>query len=213
MVAPLTTALMRSVPGRQAGLASAINNAISRVGPQLAGALIFIVVTASFYSTMATLVPGLDTNSADVRAEIPPINRPADGVPPEQVAAARQASTDAFHLAMLSAAALMVAGAATNWLLHQQQAGDWRVSRLRLARCPWPPEPSRSAANGRRLAAVNRELRGRKSRRVWRRRHRLRERPRLARLEQRREEEVVAEVGRAGGRDAAARPSGPRAAV
>jgi len=51
MVAPLTTALMRSVPGRQAGLASAINNAISRVGPQLAGALIFIVVTASFYAT------------------------------------------------------------------------------------------------------------------------------------------------------------------
>jgi EmrB/QacA subfamily drug resistance transporter len=115
MVAPLTTALMRSVPGRQAGLASAINNAISRVGPQLAGALIFIVVTASFYSTMASLVPGLDTNSAEVRAEIPPMNRPADGVPVEQVAAARQASTDSFHLAMLSAAGLMAAGAATNW--------------------------------------------------------------------------------------------------
>src|SRR5205814_2332982 len=36
-VAPLTTALMRSVPGHKSGLASAINNAISRVGPQLAG--------------------------------------------------------------------------------------------------------------------------------------------------------------------------------
>ncbi len=116
MVAPLTTALMRSVPGRQAGLASAINNAISRVGPQLAGALIFIVVTASFYATLGSLVPGLDTSSADVRANIPPINQPAPSVPAEQVAAARTASTDAFHLAMLTAAALLAAGAVTNAL-------------------------------------------------------------------------------------------------
>ena len=71
MVAPLTTALMRSVPGRQAGLASAINNAISRVGPQLAGAVIFIIITASFYATLSTLVPGLDTSSPQVRARHP----------------------------------------------------------------------------------------------------------------------------------------------
>jgi hypothetical protein len=106
---------MRSVPGRQAGLASAINNAISRVGPQLAGALIFVVVTASFYASMARLVPGLDTTSADVRAQIPPINRPAAGVPQEVIDASRTASTDAFHLAMLSAGVLLAAGAATNW--------------------------------------------------------------------------------------------------
>lgn len=125
MVAPLTTALMRSVPGRQAGLASAINNAISRVGPQLAGALIFIVVTASFYVTLAALVPGLDTNSAQVRADIPPINRPADSVPPDQVAAARVASTDAFHLAMLSGSVLLFAGALTNGLfISNKQALD-----------------------------------------------------------------------------------------
>ena len=42
MVAPLTTALMTSVPKHNAGVASAVNNAISRVGPQLAGALIFV---------------------------------------------------------------------------------------------------------------------------------------------------------------------------
>jgi EmrB/QacA subfamily drug resistance transporter len=116
MVAPLTTALMRSVPGRQAALASAINNAISRVGPQLAGAVIFIIITASFYVTLASLVPGLDTDSAQVRAEIPPISAPAPTVPPDQVAAARQASTDSFHLAMLSSAVLLFAGALTNGL-------------------------------------------------------------------------------------------------
>lgn len=116
MVAPLTMALMRSVPGRQAGLASAINNAISRVGPQLAGALLFVIVSASFYGALAARVPDLDVNSAEVRAALPPLNAPAADVPPEQVAAAREASTHAFHLAMLASAALMVAGAAANAL-------------------------------------------------------------------------------------------------
>jgi hypothetical protein len=115
MVAPLTTALMRSVPSRQAGVASATNNAISRVGPQLAGALIFVIVTASFYSVLASLVPGLDVNSAAVRTAIPPLNQPAETVPPDQVAAAKIASTDSFHLAMIGNAALLVAGAATNF--------------------------------------------------------------------------------------------------
>jgi EmrB/QacA subfamily drug resistance transporter len=116
MVAPLTTALMRSVPGRQAGLASAINNAISRVGPQLAGALIFIIVTASFYSALAARVPGLDVNSADVRDQIAPLNSPTGNVSPEIATAVRAASTEAFHLAMLTAAGLLVAGAAVNGL-------------------------------------------------------------------------------------------------
>lgn len=116
MVAPLTTALMRSVPGRQAGVASAINNAISRVGPQLAGALIFVLVTASYYSALAARVPGLDVNSPEVRAALPPLNQPGPGVPVEQVEAARSASTEAFHLAMIGTAGLLVLGAATNAL-------------------------------------------------------------------------------------------------
>jgi EmrB/QacA subfamily drug resistance transporter len=114
MVAPLTTALMRSVPARQAGLASAINNAISRVGPQLAGALIFVLLTIGFYSALAARVPGLDVNSAQLRAAVSPLNKPADGVEPAIVAAAREASTEAFHLAMLTAAAMLVAGALVN---------------------------------------------------------------------------------------------------
>ena len=101
MVAPLTTALMRSVPGRQAGLASAINNAISRVGPQLAGALIFVVVTACFYVTLAH---ARARNGHELRSGAPrhPAAQPAcRDCPADQVAAARMASTDAFHLAML----------------------------------------------------------------------------------------------------------------
>ena len=100
----------------QAAVASAINNAISRVGPQLAGALIFVVVTASFYSALAARVPGLDVNSSEVRAALPPLNQPAAEVPTEQVVAARDSSTEAFHLAMLGNFTLLILGAATNWL-------------------------------------------------------------------------------------------------
>jgi EmrB/QacA subfamily drug resistance transporter len=114
LVAPLTTALMTSVPTGNSGLASAINNAISRIGPLLAGAVIFIAVSASFYAGLQTRVPSLDASSAQVREAIPPLNAPKSGLPAEQVAAARGASTDAYHLAMLIAAILCAAGAAVN---------------------------------------------------------------------------------------------------
>jgi EmrB/QacA subfamily drug resistance transporter len=114
LVAPLTTALMNSVPERNSGLASAINNAISRVGPLLAGALIFVAVTASFYGGLQQRVPNLQIDSATVRRDLAPLNRPAPGVPATQAAAAHGASTDAFHLAMLIAALLSAGGAAIN---------------------------------------------------------------------------------------------------
>ena len=114
MVAPLTTALMASVPTDKAGVGSAINNAISRVGPQLAGALIFVAIAASFYAALATRAPGLNTASQSVRQQFAPLNRPAAGTPPAQVAAARDASTHAFHLAMLVGTGLLALGAAVN---------------------------------------------------------------------------------------------------
>ncbi len=114
MVAPLTTALMTSVPVHNSGVASAINNAISDVGPQLAGALIFVAITAGFYAQMAAQVPGLDTSSPEVRRQIAPLNPLPEGAPPEQAAAARDASTEALHLALLISAALLLAGAVIN---------------------------------------------------------------------------------------------------
>jgi EmrB/QacA subfamily drug resistance transporter len=114
MVAPLTSALMSSVPPHNSGVASAINNAISRVGPQLAGALIFVAITASFYSGMQARLTGVDTSSAEMRREVAPLNRPGANVPPEVASAARAASGDAFHLAMLVTTGLLLAGAAIN---------------------------------------------------------------------------------------------------
>lgn len=114
MVAPLTTALMRSVPVRHAGVASAFNNAISRVGPQLAGALLFIVISSSFYAALADHLPRYETSSPELRAQVSPLNRPAPDAEADVAMAARDASTEAFQTAMLLAALMCFAGAAVN---------------------------------------------------------------------------------------------------
>jgi EmrB/QacA subfamily drug resistance transporter len=113
LVAPLTTALMGSVPVRRAGLASAINNAISRVGAPLASAILFIVITATFVPALVAAVPGFDAALADALG-IVPLAPPPAGAPPALAAAIPSASTDSFHLAMAVAAALLVLGAVVN---------------------------------------------------------------------------------------------------
>ena len=106
LVAPLTTALMGSVPVRNSGLASAINNALSRVGQPLFAAAVFIVVSGTFYAALAAAVPGMDPNSPELRAAYEALNPPPSDAPPALAAAARAASTDAYHLAVIVAAAL-----------------------------------------------------------------------------------------------------------
>lgn len=126
LVAPLTTALMGSVPVRNAALGSAINNAISRVGSPLVSAVLFIAITATFYPTLARLVPGLDVGDPQLRDRIQPLASTPDGTDSELATAAHQASTDAFHLAMLVSAGLLVSGAALNavGIRNEAQATD-----------------------------------------------------------------------------------------
>lgn len=114
MVAPLTTALMTSVPAKNSGVASAINNAISRVGSPLVSALIFVVVASSFYGAIHHRVPSAPVDSAQFRADVAPLNQPQGAVSPEVRAAAGDASVSAFRLAMLVAAAMLLIGAAVN---------------------------------------------------------------------------------------------------
>jgi EmrB/QacA subfamily drug resistance transporter len=131
LVAPLSTALMGSVPVRRAGLASAINNAISRAGAPLAGAVLFIVLSAAFYPAVSALLPGVDTASPSFRAGVHPLMRPDPALGPEIAAAARAASTTSFRIAMAFVAALFGAGAAVSWFgLHPpgQAAGTVRTS-------------------------------------------------------------------------------------
>jgi predicted MFS family arabinose efflux permease len=116
LVAPLTTALMSSVPSRNSGIASAINNALSRVGQPLVAAAVFIVVSGSFYGSLAAAVPGTDPNDPALRAAYQPLNPPPADADPALAAAAKEASTDSFHLAYLVGAGLLVAGAGVNYV-------------------------------------------------------------------------------------------------
>ena len=111
LVAPLTTALMTSVPVRNSGVGSAINNAISRVGPQLAGALIFVFLTANFYSYVASRLSSVNVNDPSFRAAVSPLNTPADQ---HLIALVRDASTSSFHIAMMLGATLLLLGAIVN---------------------------------------------------------------------------------------------------
>jgi EmrB/QacA subfamily drug resistance transporter len=134
MVAPLTTALMTSVPPRHSGVASAVNNAISRVGPQLAGALIFVAVAVSFYGGLTSRVSELDT--ARARETVAPLNQPREGATPEIRRAAREASTDSFHLAMIIASGLLVVGAGVNGVGIRNEARPPKPSELGLEPSP-----------------------------------------------------------------------------
>ena len=114
-MAPLTSTLMSSVAVERAGLASAINNALSRVGQPLASAVIFILITERFYASLADTVPGLDPGSAALRAAVQPLNAPDPTVGAAIEQAARLASADSFHAVVLVVAGLLLAGAWVNW--------------------------------------------------------------------------------------------------
>jgi hypothetical protein len=114
IVAPLTSTLMNSVPASRAGLGSAINNSISRVGAPLIGAIIFIAISATFYSVLGSMT-GLDTTAQNVRLGFPPLNPPTIEATEAQLQAARDASVQAFHQAMLVSAALLAVGSAVSF--------------------------------------------------------------------------------------------------
>ena len=114
VVAPLTSTLMSSVPVGNAGIASAINNAVSRIGQPLVTALIFVVVSGSFYGALAGAVPGLDAADPSLRALVQPLNPPGAGTPAAVAAAARIASVDALRVAAVVCAVLFAVGALAN---------------------------------------------------------------------------------------------------
>jgi hypothetical protein len=124
---------MGSIPERFSGLGSAINNAISRVGQPLLGALIFVAVSGTFYAALAALAPDLDLSSAAARSAFPPLNPPRVDATPAQVAAAARASIEAFHQAMAVAAVLMAIGSAISWFGLRERATPRRQEEAAVA--------------------------------------------------------------------------------
>lgn len=133
-VAPLTTSVMNAVPAANVGVASGVNNAVSRTAGVLGLALMAVIAAHVFGSTLDTRAAGLDLPPAATRqlarehidlatAAVP------HGLPParaRQVQRAIDASfVDSFRIVMLAGAALAIASAIV---------GRLAVSRRRHAR-------------------------------------------------------------------------------
>ena len=121
-VAPLTAAVLADVDERQAGIASAVNNAVARVAALLATAAVGAAVAASFGAALDSRLAGLPlggrARAAVLQAKRLPLGRPELArVPPAQAhavgLAAEQASVHSFHLGMGIAALLVALGGLT----------------------------------------------------------------------------------------------------
>lgn len=150
-VAPLTATVLDSVEERRVGIASGINNGVSRVAGLLAIAVLGAVIAAQFGSAIdADLDRGALSPAgqrAVERAKERSLTVPAvDSLPGAEARRVRAAATDAsesaFHLSLLIAAALMVAGgiAAGIGIRNPRRGEPELVPRIRGA------VPSRGAA-------------------------------------------------------------------
>jgi len=118
-VAPLTAAVLAGVETEQAGIASAVNNAVARVAGLLGTAAVGAAIAASFVahldSGLAGRPLGPRAQAAVSEAKKLPLGLPSTaGLPPRQAsavtAAAENASLESFHLGMGIAALLVAAG-------------------------------------------------------------------------------------------------------
>jgi len=118
-VAPLTATVLDSVEERHVGIASGVNNGVSRVAGLLAIAVLGAVISAYFGSTLDSnlgdrpLGPVAERTVSDAKAQ--PLAVPDTGkLPSAQAArvstASADASTSAFHLGIGIAGLLMIAG-------------------------------------------------------------------------------------------------------
>ena len=118
-VAPLTATALNSVAENRVGVASGINNAVSRLAGVLAIAIFGALVAGQFGATVdsklsdSSLSP--QAERAVSKAKDNPLQRPSvSGLPPQQASEVESASVagaeDGFHRAMMAAGILMIVG-------------------------------------------------------------------------------------------------------
>jgi len=121
-VAPLTTTVMNAVGANHAGVASGVNNAVSRVGGLLAIAVLSIVMVGVFNAELDRRIPGLhlpgnivaalDAERVKLGAAVAPPGLSSQ-VQDELRATIAESFTAGFRWVTLIAASLALAGAAT----------------------------------------------------------------------------------------------------
>ncbi|HJQ84431.1 MAG TPA: DHA2 family efflux MFS transporter permease subunit [Candidatus Binatia bacterium] len=131
-VAPLTTSVMNAVDTRHAGVASGINNAVSRTSGLLAVALASVLVVHVFDRrldarlTVLAVSPEVSAALAAERPKLAGAEAPSNASPAER-AAVRAAVSDAFvagfRTLALAAAGLALASALVAAALIQRQVG------------------------------------------------------------------------------------------
>jgi EmrB/QacA subfamily drug resistance transporter len=118
-VAPLTAAILAGVSQDEAGIGSAVNNAVARVAGLIATVAIGALVAAQFSSALDHHLAGRPLTppgrAAVEQAKQLTLGRPSvTGVPPRQataiVVASDEASVDAFHWGIGVAGLLVIAG-------------------------------------------------------------------------------------------------------
>ncbi len=131
-VAPLTTTVMGSVSEEQAGIASGINNTVSRTAGLLAIAIFGILMLQTFSNALVHRLNeirvdvGVRRSLYEQRVKLAGIELPAtiDVEMREQVEQAIAGSfISGFRLIMFSAAALALGGALTSWLMIDAKKG------------------------------------------------------------------------------------------
>ncbi|MEJ2208619.1 MAG: MFS transporter [Anaerolineae bacterium] len=120
-VAPLTNTVVSSVPEKNSGVAAAFNNAVSRSAALLAVAGLGVVVSLTFTAALDQRTADLSLSASAQQtlksvAEDPTAGADLTGLPHPAREAVNLAYTQAFHWAMIVAAATAIAGGLVSWL-------------------------------------------------------------------------------------------------
>ena len=111
-VAPLTAAILGDVPKQQAGIASAVNNAVARIAGLIAVAAIGVIVAAHFSAALLDSNLLVPESAIDQAQQAPLVTTPPAPYNHDKTfqAALTDASVSAFHSGMLVVALLIISG-------------------------------------------------------------------------------------------------------